>query len=476
VLTLRPYQETFIERIRAALADHARVVGVLPTGGGKTVVAAFITQGLHARNRRGIFLVHRQELLKQTCAAFELAGVPYGVIAPGYPMTPHEIQVGMVATVARRLERIPPPDMLVPDEAHHAVAGTWKQIFEAWPHARVLGLTATPERLDGRGLGDIFGGIAFGPTTAELIEGGYLARFDYYAPAVAMDLSGVRNLGGDFERGALSDRMNKRKITGDVVDHYRRFLGGAPSIGFCVSVKHAEDVAEEFRAQGFRSTSIDGTMHERDRAGRIAALATGEIQVLTSCDLISEGLDVPQCYGAILLRPTQSVGLSLQQVGRVLRLKPNGGRATVLDHVGQVDRHGLPDTPRTWSLDGKPRKKKDAAADGPSISTCKTCYAVRYAPATPCGQEACPYLQTDGRPPPDKQAGQLSAIQRTLEWAPGIDPVLADGARFKRLLSLAGEDEVKLSEIARLRGYQSGWVKHRIETLRQARAKWGRQA
>jgi DNA repair protein RadD len=179
---LRPYQVEAVDAIREAFALFRRVLLVLPTGGGKTVIFAFITRQAARKGNRVIVLTHRQEIIEQISAALAIMDVPHGHIRPNYPMTDDLVLVGMVQTVALRLEAIPAPVLLIIDEAHHAVAGTWSKIAAEWPHAKILGVTATPERLDGRGLGEAFDKMVIGPDVRELIDADHLASFHYLAP------------------------------------------------------------------------------------------------------------------------------------------------------------------------------------------------------------------------------------------------------------------------------------------------------
>ena len=246
---------------------------------------------------------------------------------------------------------------MIDHECHHAVAGTWSKIAEAWPPAaKVLGVTATPERLDGVGLRDAFDTMVLGPDVRELIDGGYLASFRYLAPSVGIDLSQVRSIGGDYNAADLEDALDQDGITGNVVEHYQQHLAGRTAIGFCVTVAHAEHVALRFRDAGIPAASIDGTMSSDQRHDLVNQLRTGELRVLTSCEIISEGfLDAPAVGGAILLRPTPEFR-ALSPAGRAMFAS---GKAMarrlvqILDHVGNVLRHGLPDAPHVWSLDSK---------------------------------------------------------------------------------------------------------------------------
>jgi DNA repair protein RadD len=349
---LRDYQLDDVAKLRDAFRQHRRVLYCLPTGGGKTVVFAWISEAVAAKGKRVLILEHRRELVAQASAKLTDAGVPHGIIDAGLQgVSRHPVNVASVMTLRRRLDhyRDFPPDLVVVDEAHHAVAGSWDEILATFPLARILGVTATPERLDGKGLMTHFDTLVLGPTVRELIEAGYLANYiAYRRPGRALDLSGVRTIGGDYDQRQLSKLMSNAKLVGDALEHYGRHAGGKPAIAFCCTVDHAEAVAETFRAEGLRAYSVDGTMGGDERAARIGGLADGRTEVLTSCMLVSEGLDIPGVGAAILLRPTQSLALYLQQVGRTLRPKKDGGDAILLDHAGLMDRHGMPCDERGW--------------------------------------------------------------------------------------------------------------------------------
>ncbi len=460
MIQLRDYQAELVSRLRAAMREHRRVLGCAPTGAGKTVIFSYISYNVAQRKRRAIILAHRREIVDQISASLSRFDLRHGRIQPGFSLTDDAVQVAMVQTIARRMHRIPEPDLLVIDEAHHAVAGQWAKVAAAWPNARILGVTATPERLDGRGLGDAFDVLVEGPATADLIERKFLADFEYFAPPPSADFSGIATRAGDFAIDQLAAAMDKATVTGDAVEHYRRYLNGAPAIAFCVTVAHAEHVAEQFRAAGFRAAPIDGKLDPAERARRVAAIGSGELQVLTSCELISEGFDVPAVAGAILLRRTKSLSLYLQQVGRALRPKPDGSRAVILDHVGNVNLHGSPKTPRVWTLDAKKRKEREA-----SVRQCKICYQVFDAGTRgECESRANPEclfttVPREAEPAaiPEAVAGELVAVSDRPAWAGGIDILRASGPEWRALLGRARTRE-QLTEIARARGYKPGWV------------------
>ena len=229
--------------------------------------------------------------------------------------------------------------------------------------------------------------LVAGPAVAQLVERGYLSRPVVYAPKTQLDLSGIRTLGGDYEKSALAVAMDRPAIHGDAVKHYRQYCNGAPTIAFCVSVAHAEHVAEAFRQAGYQAASIDGALDDQTRRQRIADLGAGRLHVLTSCEIISEGTDIPVVGGALLLRPTQSLSLTLQQIGRALRPYPGKERAVIIDAVGNTLRHGHPLEERDWSLDSKPRRQRQEEEAQPRIKVCPECECVHPpAPACPnCG-------------------------------------------------------------------------------------------
>jgi DNA repair protein RadD len=268
---------------------------------------------------------------------------------------------------------------------HHAAAGTWGKILAAFPKAIRLGFTATPERLDGKGLASAFDCMVKGPEVGWLIENQFLTQPKYYAPPNQLNLDGMTVRAGDYAKDEVSAAVDKPSITGDAVSHYRRLCDGLPAVAFCASVAHAEHVAQAFTDAGYRAATIDGTLDRQERRARVRGLADGSIQVLTSCEIISEGFDIPSVTAAILLRPTKSLGMHLQQVGRVLRIAPNKPHAIILDHVGNCLRHGLAEEEREWSLEGRKKRKKKVGDDddAPPVRQCPKCYAC-HVPAPHC--------------------------------------------------------------------------------------------
>ena len=393
-------------------------------------------------------------------------GVAHGRIQPGHPMTADPVQVAMVQTLARRLDVVEEPTLLVVDEAHHAVAGTWSKIANAWRAAKILGVTATPERLDGVGLRDAFDVMVVGPDMAQLVTGGYLAPFRYLAPPTSIDLTTVRTVAGDFNAGDLERAVDRPAITGDVVGHYLKHLAPRTAIAFCVTVAHAEHVAQRFLDNGIPAASIDGSMSADERRGVVEHLRTGDIRVLTSCEVISEGFDVPSVGGCIMLRPTQSFALYRQQVGRCLRPKETGEAAVIIDHVRNVFRHGLPTAPHAWSLDSQRRTLAERQKAAAGLRTCRICDGIFAAGVAgeDCGIDGCLFAPRIIH----EQDGELEDVASSA-WAHGIDIRNAHGWQWFQLLQHAGVNRARLQEIQIARGYKPGWVRH---ALAEAEQKW----
>jgi superfamily II DNA or RNA helicase len=469
-LDLRPYQTALIEDVRHSFRSGKRSPLLqLPTGGGKTVLTAFILASSAHRGRSAAFLVHRKELIAQTSKTLHLAGVPHGVIHPDWPTTRHLIQVASVQTLVRRLHRHRKFDTIVIDEAHHSVAGTWRKILDHYGNAALLGLTATPARLDGKGLGiqagGVFDDLVIGPSMMELIEGGFLARPKVFASERHLDLSGIHTRAGDFAADEVAEVMNRREIVGDAVAHYEQHLPGKRAIAFCASVEHAANVAATFNARGIPARRLDGTLSSYERSAAVEGFAAGEIKVLTSCELISEGFDVPGCDGALLLRPTQSESLYLQMVGRALRPAPGKPFAVILDHVGNVARHGLPQEAREWTLDGRRRRESP-----PETKQCPGCFAVLPSYVTTCPE--CEHSfgeDAERRRAEAARSRELESVNGNLiELTPEMIAAAA-AAKARRMQVGMARTREQLEAIARERGYRMGWVDRMLAARGQRR-------
>lgn len=482
---LRDYQSKLVGDIHAAYAGGARsVLSVMATGGGKTVVMAHITDAVQRKGNVPAIIAHRQELVMQTSLSLAKCGVQHRVIAPSAQVNAIAKQhwrelggvyldgnapaaVASVQTLARRPnERF---DFLMPDEAHHAVAGSWRKVIDANAGAFILGKTATPERLDGKGLGRDAGGpfdvLVEGPQTAELVERGYLSPASTFAPidgAVGEAIAQMRTVRGDFDKKEAADAVDQARIVGDVIAHYRRICDRVPAIAFCISIDHARHVEAAFAAAGYRARCVDGTMSDHERRAAILGLGEGKVDVLTSCEIVNEGTDVPVVGAAILLRPTKSLGLFLQQCGRVLRTAPGKDRAFILDHVGNTLRHGLVTDPREWSLAGRKKRAKADRDDGPIVRTCKQCFAI-----SPGGARVCPACGTEF----EVEAREIKTIDGELQE---VTPEVASLLKFEKMRAERAAINARkreqgradnldqLIELGRRRGMKNpeGWARH----------------
>jgi len=440
-MTLRPYQQQLVTDIRLQYQLGKRsVLAVLPTGGGKTVCFAYIADAASRKGNRVLILVHRAELLDQASRSLPMH---HGIIAANRAMDlSHAVQVASVQTVARRLHLLPRDmfQLIVVDEAHHTTAGTWAAVVEHFNTAKLLGVTATPIRGDGRGLGEHYQAMVQGPSAAWLTEQGFLAPATVLAPP-GFNASGLRRRMGDFDAKAAEQRV--AAIVGDCYSHYCQHLSGQTAIAFCCSVAHAEAVADLFQRQGIAAASIDGSMDTGKRRQLLEDLGTGRLKVLTSCALIGEGVDVPSVGGCILLRPTQSEALHLQMIGRCLRPQA-GKRAVILDHVGNTLRLGHHLEEREWTLDGVAKRDREKA---PSVKVCPRCFAAMASAAQVCGE--CGH--------------EFRAEVRELKVIPGqLQEVTA---QVRKREQSSASDLRALRELAQQRGYRRGWA----ERVHQAR-------
>ena len=456
--TLREYQVEVIDRIRAAIAaGHRRILLVVPTGGGKTVIAAAMIAGTVERGNRSLFLAHRRELITQCSGKLYANGVEHGVLLPGFPQRLGEaVQVASIWTAHARAIRasvidLPEAQVVFVDEAHHATARTYRDLLGAYPEAVIVGITATPCRGDGRGLGDIFDFLIEGPTVPELIEGRFLVPTIVYAPA-RPDLAGVSVQRGDYVERQLAERMDKAELVGDIVTHWLRLSQRRPTVVFASSVGHSVHLRDEFRRSSVVAEHIDGTTPTDERDAILGRLASGAVEVVCNYGVLTEGWDSPVVSCAVLARPTKHHGLYRQMVGRILR--PASGKidALILDHAGAVFEHGFIEEPVLWTLSPSkraenPRQTARSKSRAPALTTCPECHAVRFE-GQPC--PVCHWRPQRKPETVDVADGELGLVDRSrVVKLPTHSP---DDQRqfFRGLLYIANE-----------RGYQRGWAAHK---------------
>lgn len=469
---LRPYQSDVIEKFRAAVIidGKRKVMLVAPTGSGKTVIAGAIVKDAVARQQRVLFFSHRREITGQTSAKLYAVDVDHGIIQAGFPLRLHEpVQVASVQTLTARAIRgsaieLPHADLVIVDEAHHTPADTYRKVLAAYPGAVVLGLTATPCRKDGRGLGNIFETMIECPQVEDLIDLEFLVPTVVYAPADRIDLSGIRTQAGDYVESQLAERMNTAKLVGDVVTHWHRHGERRRTVVFATDVAHSVHLRDEFRKSGARAEHLDGKTPKDERETILKRLAQGEIELVCNCMVLTEGWDCPEASCLILARPTKSTGLFRQMVGRGLRPAPGKANCVVLDHAGAVFEHGFVEEPVVWTLDVTRRarnSKHDARRDSYSsrLCDCPKCGALRVA-GEKC--RSCGYLPQ--RPPRavDWEDGELGRVDRS-GHAHGHRATASERDRWHR----------QLVHIATERGYRPGWAAHKYREKFGAFPPWG---
>lgn len=430
---LRDYQKTLVQKVHDTFRHGVKSACiVLPCGGGKSVIVAEIAKRTTLKLNRVLFLVHRIELCEQIERTFRKWDVDMDFC-----------QIMMVQTACRRLKKIPCPSLIITDETHHSKSNSYRKIYDFFLNAYRVGVTATPVRLDGSGLGDVYETLIEGVSAKWLIENCYLSPYTYYAPTVA-DMNGLKIQRGEFEVKSAENVLFNRTVFGNVISHYKRLADGKQAICYCVSVRHSVAMAEEFQAGGISAVHIDGATPKAERQRIIGDFRNGRIKILCNVDLISEGFDVPDCECAILLRPTKSLTLYIQQSMRCMRYKP-GKSAVIIDHVGNYARFGMPDADRQWSLGSRPKKARNQAENEVKIMQCPECF---YTFQPEDDVKICPEC---GYAFPKKE--------RTLD----VD----DGAELHEITGFVldyGDSSEQcrnyndLVKYARKRGYKTGWA------------------
>lgn len=365
-LSLRPYQIEKINEARALISQGKKSIClVAPTGSGKTVICAYIIQSAINKGKRVLFLAHRRELIDQCAAKLRDLGIwDYNVVLPGHPHSRNPDAPVQIASIQSLISRVyPPADLVCIDECHHAVSGSYQTLLKNYPDAYVLGLTATPERLDGKGLDNIFHDLLNVATVPELVDGGFLVAPKCMGPsqeAVAQlkaALAKVKVRGGDYAEDQLGEAMDNPTLVGDIVEHWREWGIGQQTIVFAASITHSQHIVSQFKAAGVAAAHLDGTMPIPEREGILSAWRNRGLTVVSNCQILTEGFDYPELSCCVLARPTKSVALYLQMAGRVLRTALGKQGAIILDHAGNVIEHGPPHIERVWTLQGAAKKR-----------------------------------------------------------------------------------------------------------------------
>lgn len=438
MITLRPYQVDAIEAVRATIrSGKRRPVFVLPTGGGKTVIASSIIVGAISKGTYSLFVAHRRELIKQAFAKLVRSGIDpqsIGIIMAGIPtgaaplfaadiatLSDDElwaryarrrpmalVQVASIDTLRNRARLSPAPSLIIIDEAHRALAKGYRDLVEAYPGAIVIGLTATPYRADRKGLGELFTGLVVGGKPADLVANGSIIEPRVFTVSALPDLSSVKVNGGDYDTIALDQAVNRGELVGDIVEHWQRAAQGRRTVAFAASVAHSKHIVRRFVDAGVAAEHLDGTTPTPERESILARLASGKTSLVANCGVLCEGWDMPAVKCLILARPTKSLGLFLQMAGRILRPWEDIS-AIILDHAGSVYEHGFPTEEREFSL-APPKKRKKSEAM-PFAKTCPECMAV-LPPATAICPECDHVFELAPKDAPEESAGELVEVTR----------------------------------------------------------------
>lgn len=480
-MNLRPYQFDQYQRVREEFRSHQRVCMQAATGAGKTIMFSEMVKSSSSSGWNTWIVVPRNELLQQASDSLLGIGVKHGVIAAGrYESGAFDAHVVSKDTLTQRIKRGDvkrPPRFMIVDECHLAL-DRYLQFAEAFPECKILGVSATPERLDGRGLSELYQTLVLGPTIPELIEQGFLSDCEYFCPPI-VGLDKVHRKGTEYDEAELDALLTARKVYGSAIEHYRRHADGKPALVFCRSVKSASETAQRFCDAGYKFENIDGTMTYQARRTLIDGLKSGQLDGLTSCELITYGLDVPRVECVIMLRPTLSRTLFMQMIGRGLRPWIGKSHLIVLDHVGNLQEHGHPFAPHVWNFDGREKRKRNrdesvVARLCPALDflycSRPSCAGCQHAPEGKDPRRSLVTVETDlvraKKPmeiekPSEEQIVSAMTIQRASmayhaeeSKNPGIISAIQSGAIGELL------DEAKRT------GKQPMWVYHRLNRNR----------
>lgn len=443
MIQLRDYQNELINGIYKSMhKGNKRIMVQSPAGSGKSVTMSEIARRATKKNNRVLFVVHRRELVSQIKDTFSANAVDFNYC-----------HVGMVQTVNNQVkkDKIKEPSIILVDEAHHALAKTYRNIFDAFPNAYILGFTATPWRMSDVGFTDIFQDLILGKSVSWLIKNKRLAPYKYYSVKLLNTDNLKKNSTGDFSTSSIDEAI-ENTIFGDVIENYKKFADGKKTIIYTHSVKSSKEIAEAFNSSGYAAMQVDGETNKTVRAEAIDKFRKGEVKILVNADLYGEGVDVPDCECVILLRPTESLTLFIQQTMRSMRYMP-GKEAIIIDHVGNYLRHGLPTTEHDWNkhFEGGNKKSGNTEREVP-IKECTNCFAV-YPPT----ERACP--ECGHVPEVKEQKGYEIDETAELEAVTEEDIVLD----FRRPEDCKSMKE--LYELAKNRSYKPGWAYYQGKRL-----------
>lgn len=434
-MELRNYQNDLVDGIKQSILNGNKHIMVQsPPRSGKTVVMAHIAKGATDKGNTVLFFSHRKEINEQVVNTFKRNGVDMNLVT-----------IDSVGKISRRLENLTQPSLILIDEAHHVKAKTYLKIIEHFKDSVILMFTGTPVRLDGSGFDDIADDLIIGKSVKWLQENGNIAPFKYYAPSL-VDTTRLKKRAGEFTKASIDESM-KRVIYGDVIAHYEKLAKGKQAIIYTHSVEASKSVSNAFKRAGYTSIAISGKTPPETRERAMRAFRDGELKIMVNCELFTEGIDLPNVDVCIMLRPTQSLSLYLQFAMRALNPR-DGKTAIIIDHVGNVDRHGLPNADRDWSLKGIEKTKKKTKLGEPTTRTCDDCYATFWSV-----ERICPMCGHENKPTKEEIEiiREIQLEERRQEVASKVETfVTSDQCQTVE----------ELKEFAKQHGYKPGWVYH----------------
>lgn len=422
---------------------------VSPAGSGKTVTMSEIARRATKKKNSVLFAVHRREIVNQVKETFLANDVDMDYC-----------EIGMIQTITNRVkkDRVRAPTTILIDEAHHALSKSYTRVLDAFPNAVVLGFTATPVRLSGKGFTNVFDDLVLGKSVQWLIDNKRLAPFKYYSVNLVDEEKLKKTSTGDYSNKSIDNSMDKA-IYGDVIKSYERFAKDKKAIAYAHNVQASKDLAEEFIKNGYAAMQVDGETDKETRYRAIKQFRSGEIKILVNAELYGEGVDVPDCQCSILVRPTDSLTLYVQQSMRSMRYQPNK-QAIIIDHVGNFSRHGLPNTDHNWTeyFQGISKKKKKKS-DDLQMTDCPSCYAVIEGSPAQC--PFCEHIfEVEIRDDLEKVDTELVEIDQDFK----VDYTLINYAKKDK-------DELETLEdfylFAKARNYKDSWIKFQVAELKE---------
>jgi DNA repair protein RadD len=467
--TFRPYQLTAIEELRQAFIEgHTRALLVLPTGAGKTTIAAdMIRRGL-SRSKRSLFLAHRTELVEQAAARLATFGVYAGIEQASRRARGSRVTVASIPTLVRRPEsRLPIADLVIVDEAHHSTSAGFAKIINHYASqgAFIVGLTATPYRMDNKPLGEHYSHLIAPISMADLITQNHLVPPQYFAVDHRDLYQGVDVLAGEYNPKQAFAVANKPKLYGEVVDKYQKHGDPTrPAIVFNITVEHSQKTAAAFCEAGIPARHLDGETPAQEREAILSDFRAGVFPVLCNVMILTEGYDLPEIGTVIVNRATKSRSLWKQMVGRGLRPAPDKTRCTIIDHGGNVWEHGFVEAAETYTLFPEQRKRSSASNPTPPVKVCPECDTVLYLSTRIC--DACGHEFATGQIKVDSEA-ELIDLTNLLDHPHTPAQKAATPAQLRRSLpahlkakKFGQMSDTELSEYATHMGYKPGWVYH----------------